>query len=201
MEKQTMNGQFYQRNTSKESAINTSLIITEILILVLFGFLAAFLRARLRIPLHIPGHHGVEVMFLIVLARLISRLPISSTITTMGAAGCMLIPGLGYTDPFLPVIFICFGLFLDWAFRIFPKLQLNILFILIISGIAYSFIPLSRLLLVAFTNFPYNSILKGGFTLNLLSHFCFGAIGGFMAISSYIFSNKLKSTNSRTQAN
>ena len=195
-----MNGQFYQRNTSKESAINTSALITEILILVFFGFLAAFLRARLRIPLHMPGHHGVEIMFLIVLARLISRLPISSTITSMSAAGCMLIPGLGYTDPFLPVIFICFGLFLDWAFRIFPKLHLNIIFILLVSGIAYSIIPLSRFLLVAFTNFPYDSILRGGFAMNLISHFCFGALGGFIAISSYIFANKLKSSNSKSQA-
>jgi hypothetical protein len=195
-----MNGQFYQRNTSKESAINTSTIVLELLMLLLFGFAVAFLRARLRIPLHMPGHHGVEVMFLIVLARLISRLPISSTITTMGAAGCMLIPGLGYTDPFLPVIFICFGLFLDWAFKLFPKLQLNILFILLISGLAYSFIPLSRFVIVAFTHFPYDSILRGGFALNLLSHFCFGSLGGFIAISSYIFANKLKSANSKSQA-
>jgi len=195
-----MNGQFYLRNTSKESAINTSVIITELLMLLIFGFVVAFLRARLRIPLHMPGHHGVEVMFMIVLARLISRLPISSTITTMGAAGCMLIPGLGYTDPFLPVIFICFGLFLDWAFKLFPKLQLNVLFILIVSGVAYTFIPLSRFILVAFTNFPYDSILRGGFTLNLLSHFFFGALGGLIAISSYIFANKLKGTKSNSQA-
>ena len=195
-----MNGQFYQRNTSKESAINTSTIVLELLMLVLFGVVVAFLRARLRIPLHMPGHHGVEVMFLIVLARLITRLPISSTITTTSAAGCMLIPGLGYTDPFLPVIFICFGLFLDWAFRLFPKLQLNILFVLLISGLAYSFIPLSRFVIVAFTHFPYDSIIRGGFTMNLLSHFCFGASGGFIAISSYIFANKLKSANSKSQA-
>jgi len=194
-----MNGQFYQRNISKESAINTSVIVTELLMLVLFGFVVAFLRARLRIPLHMPGHHGVEVMFLIVLARLISRLPISSTITTMSAAGCMLIPGLGYSDPFLPVIYICFGLFLDWAFKYFPKLQMNILFVLFISGLAYSFIPLSRFVLVAFTHFPYDSILKGGIGINLLSHFFFGSLGGFIAITSYIFANRLKSKNSNSE--
>jgi hypothetical protein len=194
-----MNGQFYQKSTSKELAINRSVILMELLMLVLFGFLAAFLRARLRIPLHLPGHHGVEIMFLIVLARLITQMPISSTITTMSAAGCMLIPGLGYTDPFLPVIFICFGLFLDWAFISFQKLQLNIPFVLLVSGFAYSFIPLSRILLVAFLHFPYDSILRGGLVINLLSHFLFGAIGGCIAVTSYIFANRLKSKNSNSE--
>jgi hypothetical protein len=196
-----MNGQFYQRNTSKESAISPSAILAEFLILMLFGFVVAFLRARLRIPLHMPGHHGVEVMFLIVLARLITRLPISATITTMSAAGCMLIPGLGYSDPFLPVIFICFGLFLDAAFRFLPKLHLSIPFVVFIAGIAYSFIPLTRLVLVVFTDFPYSSILKGGFAANLISHFFFGALGGLVAITSYIYTNKLKSKKSDSPIN
>jgi hypothetical protein len=187
-----MNGQFYQKNISKGSAINTTVIIQELLILMLFGFVVAFLRARLRIPLHMPGHHGVEVMFLVVLARLITRLPVSSTITTMSAAVCMLIPGLGYSDPFLPVIFILFGLFLDAAFRYFPGFQYKIPFVVLVAGISYSFIPLWRFLLVVFANFPYSSILKGGFAINLLSHFIFGAIGGFVAISAYLFANRLK---------
>ena len=194
-----MNGQFYQRNTSKESATNTSVIITELLILMFFGFLLAFLRARLRIPLHIPGHHGVEVMFLIILARLITRMPIASTITTMSAAACMFIPGLGYSDPFLPVVFVLFGLFLDWAFKIFPKLHLSVPFVILISGIAYSFIPISRFLIVAFTNFPYDSFLKSLFGYNLLSHFFFGALGGSIAITSYIFANRMKSKKSESQ--
>jgi len=191
-----MDGQLYQRNTSKESAINPAAIISELLILMLFGFVVAFLRARLRIPLHMPGHHGAEVMFLIILARLITKLPISSTITTMSAAGCMLIPGLGYTDPFLPVIFICFGLFLDAAFRYFPKFQIKVPFVVMVAGIAYSFIPLSRLILVVFTNFPYDSVLRGGFATNLLSHFFFGALGGFIGITVYLYANKLKSKKS-----
>jgi hypothetical protein len=163
-----------------------------------FGFLLTFLRARLRIPLHMPGHHGMEVMFLIMIARFYSRLPFSSSITTISAASCMLIPGLGYTDPFLPLIYIYFGLFLDGTFRLFSKQQANIFFVVLISGLAYSFIPLIRFLLVIFAHFPYTSILKGGFAMNFISHFVFGAIGGFLAIASFIIANKFKAGISKS---
>jgi hypothetical protein len=194
-----MNGQFYQKNTSKESAISSSVILRELLILMLFGFMITFVRARLRIPLHLPGHHGVEVMFFMMVARNFSKLPMASTLTTMSAAGFMLIPGFGYTDPFLPVVFIAFGVFIDACFRYFPKWHLSIPFVVIISGISYSFIPLSRFILVAFTNMPYDSILHGGFFTTLMMHFLFGSLGGFIAITTYIYANKLKSKKSETE--
>ncbi|NVN95129.1 MAG: hypothetical protein HXX18_07600 [Bacteroidetes bacterium] len=154
-----------------------SLTIAEFILLFLLGAMAIVLHARLRIPLRLPGRHGIEFMMLLLIGRNISKFRFASSFSSLGVASMLVIPMLGFKDPFMSVVFILPGIAIDSFYNVFPKINKNIWFLALAAGIAYALIPISRLLISLSTGFVYESLL-GSFFYPLATHFVFGFIGG-----------------------
>ncbi|PLX06367.1 MAG: hypothetical protein C0596_18030 [Marinilabiliales bacterium] len=174
-----MNLKLHPKSTSKALATNYASLV-EVLILMGVGALAIILRAKLRIPINIPGHHGVEVMALIIAGRSLSNFKPASTISTLAASILILFPFMGFKDPFLPAIYITMGLTIDFLFVSFEKFRKNIVFLALLGGVSYMIIPLSRLLINLTTGYPYNSLLKHGIIAKIALHLTFGMFGALL---------------------
>ncbi len=175
-----MNLKLQQKTISKVLLTNYASLI-EVLLLVGLGALAITLRAKLRIPINIPGHHGVEVMALLIAGRAMTSYKPGSTISTLAASLLMFIPFLGFKDPFLPAIFVIVGITMDTIYIRFEKWRNNYVFLALLGGIAYMMIPLSRLLITITTGYPFGSFLKHGVFSSIALHFAFGMLGALIA--------------------
>jgi len=175
----SMNFRLQQKSISKALPINYATLL-EILILSGIGVLAIVLRAKLRIPLNMPGHHGLEVMALLIAGRSLSNLKPAASISTLAASLMILIPFMGFKDPFLPIIYIALGFTLDFLFVKFKKWSKNVAFLALIGGISYMIIPVSRLLISLVSGYQFSSILKHGALATIALHFAFGLLGALI---------------------
>lgn len=178
-----------QKITSKALPVNHVLI--DIMILTFTGAVAILLRAYLRIPLNIPGHHGLEVMAILLIGRKITKIPLGSSISTLTAAAFIFLPFLGFKDPFLPFIYMAMGFVIDLVYNNVKRVQENILLLGFLGGFAYMMIPLSRFVIFAISGYPYETFLKQGFVLPFSTHFIFGAMGGMMAHGIVSYTRKI----------
>jgi hypothetical protein len=187
-----MNTKSQTKILSKVFPISRKQLAYELIILSLLGALAVVLRAKLRIPLNMPGHHGLEVMALLIGGRMFSKIPIASSISTFAAALCIYIPFLGFKDPFLPAIYLALGISIDVLFWFSKKIGTNFLLFAIIGGIAYTLIPAIRLFLHSLGAFEYVLFIKRGLIIPFITHFAFGFAGGLTAASLHLISKKKK---------
>ncbi len=189
-----MNGSLHQNPLSKAFPISRTLL--EIIVLSLIGFAAVALRTRLRIPLNMPGHHGLEVMALILIGRQWSKLSLAGSVSTLAASFLLLTTWAGIKDPFLPIIYILMGAIIDLFYRWMGERKNALLPLALIGGIAYAIIPLGRALIHLTTSFPYESFLKTGFIYPIVSHFLYGFLGGLLAALLVRGSRKMLQNNS-----
>ena len=185
-----MSGESQPGTISKAYPVST--VALEIVMLALLGAIAVVIRAKLRVPLQIPGHHGLEVMAILLIGRKISGLPVATTISAVVAAVLIWMPFLGMRDPFLPVVYILMGITVDLLFNSFKKLSANFFFFSLLGGIAYMMIPLSRILLQITGLYSYPSLMRGGFIYPVMSHFLFGAAGALLAASIVYAAKRIK---------
>jgi hypothetical protein len=164
-----MSGQLQQKTISKAFPVNIT--IMEVAGLAILGALAVLVRAKLRVPLQLPGHHGLEVMALLL------------SISTMVAAVFTFFPFMGFNDPFLPIVYLIMGATIDLLYKLIRLFRENILFFTLMGGLAYMVIPLSRIL-IHFSGLRfYNNIARGGYWYPVWTHFLFGAGGAILAFS------------------
>lgn len=169
-----------QKSTSK--AFPTSITIAlQVLLLLMTGFLATWLHFRFRIPLNMPGRHGLEFMVLVMGARALSNLRISSTITVTGSIIATMIPGLSYGDPLLPFIYLLMGATIDFAWYRWRNIWVWIPLAALLGGFVYSFIPIFRMIFSPFFGIVHNS-LKSGLLFPWFTHFTFGFIGSLAGV-------------------
>ena len=73
-----MSGKLQTKNLSKVFLTRAnSLIFLEVISLMLLGAIAVTLKTRLKLHLGIPGHHGIDVMAILIAGKLFS-MPSSS---------------------------------------------------------------------------------------------------------------------------
>ena len=185
-----MNTKSRTKILSKAFPIEGKQLLTELIILSLLGALAVILRAKLRIPLNMPGHHGLEVMAILIGGRMFSKIPVASSVSGIAGALCIFFPFLGYKDPFLPLIYVFMGISIDLMYYFAKKLGTNFLVFAIIGGLVYTLIPAIRLFLHSVGAYQYMLFIKKGFIIPFISHFAFGFAGGLAAASLLIFSKR-----------
>lgn len=190
-----MNGKPYQKSISIRSHNKTLALILEILLLSGAGMIAILLHARLRTPLNIPGHHGIEFMAILMLARMRSRLKFAASISSVGIGLLLLFPVFGFKDPMMGFNYMLPGIILDLGYNAFTCERKSFIYMGIISGLAYVSIPLSRLLIHLSTGYPYGTFIKYGTWGPLLSFFIFGMIGGVSGFLIYHGTRKIKNFN------
>jgi len=155
-------------------------VLLEVLFLAGIGVVAILLHARFRSPINIPGHHGLEFMALMIMGRLSSKMKFASTISSLSIGLLLLFPVFGFKDPMMGFNFMLPGILLDVYYQLGGKLKSKALFLVLIAGLAYTTVPLSRLIITLTTGYPYGAFLKHGYIVPFLSWFIFGLSGGLM---------------------
>lgn len=183
------NGKLFQRTLSKVFPSSIAVSALEVLLLFLLGSIAIVLHAKLKIPLGIPGRHGLEFMAIFAIARLASKYQYAASIAAIGAGSFALIPFLGFTDPFMAIVFFIPGILLDVLFMIFQKNANKMFIVALICGIAYASIPITREIISLTLGIPYHSLMKG-FFFPILTHSAFGFAGGLLGASIIKLTNK-----------
>lgn len=158
---------------------------------VIIGMTAIALHARFRSPLHMPGHHGIEFMALLLLTVLSSKNKMSGMFFSAGVLGMLFVPWLNFKDPFMELVMLLPGFFVTFSNIVLPDKSISKFFpMLLISGIAYALIPLSRLAIHEVSGFPYISLMAAPVVV-IATHFFFGMAGGLLGYSIQKATKKL----------
>jgi len=144
------------------------------------GMAAIVLHSRLRIPMHLPGKQGVLFMALILSARGLYNKPYSASISCLGSAGLLLVPGLGFHDPFMAVSYLLLGGLMDVVYAWLSKVTPRAWVVTGITGLCWVIIPAFRLILSCFVTMPMGSF-RSGILFPFLTHMAFGLAGGLAA--------------------
>ena len=189
-----MSGNVQQKSLSKEFLTNSTLAnVLEVILLLLAGVMAIVLHARLRTPINIPGHHGIEFMAIIIAARLSSNMKWASSISALGIGIFILFPVLGFKDPMMGFNYMLPLFLVDIAYNFIKSEKHRNLVIALAAGFGYMLIPLSRIVLMSITGYPYQTFLKHGFVTPIFTFFFFGLLGGLLGTGIYLGGKKLLS--------
>ncbi len=187
-----MSGNVQQKSLSKEFLTNRTLAnVLEVILLLLAGVMAIVLHARLRTPINIPGHHGIEFMAIIIAARLSSKMKWASSISALGIGIFILFPVLGFKDPMMGFNYMLPLFLVDIAYNFIKSDKHKNLVIALAAGLGYMLIPLSRIVLMLSTGYPYQTFLKHGFVTPVFTFFFFGLLGGLLGTGIYMGGKKL----------
>lgn len=165
--------------TIRIGQISVNKAVLDYTIMFLLGSFAMLLHAVLRIPMRLPGHHGIEFMALLIGSRLWNTQRFSSSMFSLGVASVIFMPFMGFHDPFMSLVYVLPGLFIDVVYIKIFKFNKNIWLISFAAGIAFLLIPVSRFILSMSTGIFYGSLLNG-LLYPVLTHFIFAFIGSLI---------------------
>lgn len=151
----------------------------EALLLLGLGAGAVLLHAAFRCPLHLPGHHGLEWMALLILARSASSYRWSASLSSLSASALSVLPLWGFGDPFTWLIYFLPGLVIDGSFHLGWRWRENLWFLAALGGLAHATKPLARVVISTISGWPYGSLLYG-LAYPLGTHLLFGFLGGLL---------------------
>ena len=150
--------------------------------LVFLGILSVVMHETVRLPLQLPGHHGLEAMALLVIARLSCTHPFSASITALSsaAAATAIGAGHGWVSPFLIVLP---GLVLDVGMLALKRLSLTAVLVALpfVAAVAHATKPLLRLGLWQGWGMHFGSFRHGA-AWPIYTHLAFGFIGALIAV-------------------
>jgi hypothetical protein len=152
----------------------------EIIFLVGLGMIAVVLHARFRMPMQLPGKQGLFFMALILTGKGLSRFPYASSLSGIGAATLLLIPGLGFHDPFMALNYLFLGCLIDIVAGFSSKFTTKAWLVAIICGACWVFIPLFRLAMSSIAVMPLGAF-RNGIVYPVSTHLAFGIAGGLVA--------------------
>lgn len=150
------------------------------LFLASLGVLIVALERSFNWSLQLPGHHGLEAMALLVLARLSCTNPWSATL--VGASAAVAAPFLGASHGVLmPLFYVLPGLVLDLGYRLSPRFGRMLLFLPVLAALAYAAKPAVRVLANQLLGMQFGS-LRAGPVYPIVTHLLFGFLGAFAAV-------------------
>lgn len=176
-----MNGKSSLKSILSQSLTRNYSSALVVLMLITAGIFLAVVRAHLRLPLNIPGRHGIEVMAILMTARMLTTQKFATTITMLAASTMMFLPFLGFKDPTIPAVYIFIGFIMDFIWNRFSMSSKNLFFISIFGGFIYMLIPIFRIGIHLTHIYPVTSFVKHGFVTPIFTHFLFGALGAFIS--------------------
>jgi hypothetical protein len=160
--------------------LSGSLSVGRFLWLVSAGVAIVALEAAFRWPLQLPGHHGIEAMALLALARLSCRHPVSASIS--GASAALAAPLFGADHgPLMPLFYLLPAVLLDLGWRLRPRFGGLLLFVPLLTAVAFASKPVVRVLANAVFGMQFGS-LRSGPVYPILTHLLFGFVGGLAAV-------------------
>lgn len=175
-----MNTNLLQKTISKAFPNDLAAKTAEILFLVAVGMVAVVLHSKLRFPMHLPGKQGLLFMVLIVTSRAMSGRPFAASIACFGSAVVLLMPGLGFHDPFMAVNYIILGGMMDLVYTFMSKLTTKLWIIAGATGLCWVLIPSFRLMMSLWVTMPMGAF-RSGIAFPFVSHLIFGLVGGLLS--------------------
>ncbi len=150
------------------------------LFLASLGVLIVALERSFNWSLQLPGHHGLEAMALLVLARLSCTNPWSATL--VGASAAVAAPLMGASHGVLmPLFYVLPGLVLDLGCRLSPRFGRAVLFLPVLAALAYAAKPAIRVLANQLLGMQFGS-LRAGPVYPIITHLLFGFLGALAAV-------------------
>lgn len=189
-----MNGVYSPKIGSKVFQTDWALKWWEALLLFGSGVLAVVLHRAYDLSLGLPGHHGLEWMALLVMGRAASRFRGAGSLTSIGASLASTLPFLQGENPFTWLFYLLPGLFMDFAFAIFPEVTRRVWFLMLLGGLAHMTKPVGQLLFNLATGWPFGSF-RYGILYPFASHLFFGMIGGLIGALIVLGVNRLSSNS------
>ncbi|MFV0369882.1 MAG: hypothetical protein ACK5KM_15640 [Hyphomicrobiaceae bacterium] len=153
--------------------------------LVFLGVLSVVMHETVRLPLKLPGHHGLEAMALLVIARLSCTHPFSATITALSSAMAAAAIGLGqgWVSPFLIILP---GIVLDTGMLVFKRVSMAMVLVVLpfVAAIAHATKPLVRFGLWQGFDMHFGSF-RHGLAWPIYTHLAFGFVGALIAVAMW----------------
>ena len=190
-----INTGFWKKKSLSQYVLNEDSTLTFFALFTL-GIIAAVLHLHLRIKgLNIPGHHGVELMMVLLFGRMQSRYQWAGVMIASGAAitYCMHAASVPMVFSVKPAIIYLLNAFcLDLLFRYTPSSLPVFLKGVIFGGLSYIIKPVMRIPVAMYLGAEFGSIMKYGYLIPVLTHFVFGSIGAIcgIALANLVRNNK-----------
>lgn len=178
-----------QRTISKVFPNSTVASAAEIIFLLGLGMIAIVIHAKLRMPMHLPGKQGLLFMALILTGKGLSKFPFAASLSGIGAATLLLLPGLGFQDPFMALNYLFLGCLIDAAAGIASRFTASGWLLAIVCGACWIFIPLFRLTMSMVVEMPLGAF-RSGYFYPFATHLIFGVAGGLIAAGLLTMFNK-----------
>jgi hypothetical protein len=175
-----VNGSSSPRKLFGAIELTDGLSPARILWLLSLGVAVAALEQAFRWPLQMPGHHGIEAMALLMLARLSCSSPWSASIAA--AAAAVAAPALGAEHGVLmPLFYLLPGAMLDLGYRLRPSSATFAIYLPLVAALAWASKPVLRVLANLSLGMQFGS-LRAGPVYPILTHLLFGFVGGLVAV-------------------
>ncbi len=184
-----MNTSPLQKTISKVFPNSTVASAVEIIFLLGLGMIAVILHAKLRMPMHLPGKQGLLFVALIVTGKGLSKFPFAASLSGIGAATLLLMPGLGFHDPFMALNYLFLGCLMDIVPGFFSRFTSREWILAIVTGACWIFIPLFRLAMSLVVEMPMGAF-RSGYVYPFVTHFIFGVAGGLIAAGLLTLAHK-----------
>ncbi len=178
-----------QKTISRVFPNRTVASAAEVIFLLGIGMLAVVLHTRLRMPMHLPGRQGVLFMALILTSKGLSRYPFAASLSGIGAATLLLIPGLGFHDPFIAINYLFLGCIIDLVGGFTTNFTSGRWLVAILCGACWMFIPLFRLAMSLLVEMPMGAF-RSGYFYPFFTHLMFGIAGGLIAAGLLTLADK-----------
>lgn len=174
------------RASSRNSTeIAEGLTAGHLAFLIFLGVMIVVLHETIRYPLRIPGHHGLEGMALLALARMSSKYRWAATVTALSAATTAvgIGAGHGWMTPFLN---LAPGIVVDLAVLAFANWRGQIIILPLIAAFAHAIKPLMRLFVAETVGTEFGSFRVGALW-PISTHIAFGFAGALIGVLAWRF--------------
>lgn len=176
----TAAGEWPHAIASKSFPLKNSVSLAEAALLLGLGAAAVCLHGLSRGLVEMPGHQGLGWVGLLVAGRRSSAFRWAAVTSSVGAAGCAMLPVWSFHDPFRWFTYFLAGATLDMLYTGFSYVRHSRLLLALSGGLAHATKPMARVLIAQFKGWPYGS-LKWGVIYPTTTHFLFGLAGGLLA--------------------
>lgn len=151
--------------------------------LIFLGVMIVVLHESIRYPMRIPGHHGLEGMALLALAKLSSKYRWAATVTALSAATTAVGIGAGH-GWMTPMLNLAPGIVIDLAMLGFANWRMSFLILPLMAGLAHATKPLMRLFVAETVGTQFGSF-RFGALWPISTHIVFGFAGALIGVAAW----------------
>jgi len=153
------------------------------LLLLGLGAGIVLLSELFRFSLGLPGHHGLEGMALLAVARLSTNYRWAATIAALSAATTATVLGAGHGG-LVPVFYMLPGLAIDVGALLVPAWRRNMLWLPFFAALGHASKPLLKWIVLQGAS-PHFGSMVNGLPYPLATHLIFGFAGALTATATW----------------